>query len=129
MHKHFAKKFYDSKEWQRCRESYISKVHGICEHCGDAGYIVDHIKEITPDNINDPNITLNHDNLQYLCLPCHNTKTFKKYKATRDDVMFDEKGNLVQSPYQTPHRGRGTERMRIYKKHTSNFLMRGGYQK
>jgi len=98
MHKHFAKQFYDSKEWQRCRESYISKVHGVCEHCGEPGYILDHIEELTPENINDPNITLNHDNLQYLCLACHNTKTFRKHKAIRDDVMFNENGELVQAP-------------------------------
>lgn len=98
MHKHFAKQFYDSKEWQRCRESYIRKVHGVCEWCGNPGYIVDHIIELTPENISDPNITLNHDNLQYLCLTCHNKKTFRKHKATRDDVMFNEDGELVQAP-------------------------------
>lgn len=98
MHKHFAKRFYDSKEWKKCRESYISKVHGVCEHCGEPGYILDHIEELTPENINDPNITLNHENLQYLCLSCHNTKTFKKYKSVRDGLMFDGEGNLVQAP-------------------------------
>lgn len=98
MHKHFAKQFYDSKAWKKCRESYISKVHGVCEWCGNPGYIVDHIIELTPENISDPNITLNHDNLQYLCLSCHNTKTFKKHKAIRDDVMFNHDGELVQAP-------------------------------
>jgi 5-methylcytosine-specific restriction protein A len=94
--KPFAKKFYKSKAWRKCRESYIPKVFGICEHCGDPGYILDHIEEITPENINDPEITLNHENLQYLCLACHNRKTFGKYGSTRDDVMFDEYGNLIE---------------------------------
>ena len=93
-----AMRFYKSKEWLKCRESYISKVFGICEHCGGAGYIVDHIIELNASNIDDPEITLNHDNLQYLCLPCHNKKTFRKHEAIRDDVMFDEKGNLVPAP-------------------------------
>ena len=80
MAKEFAKKFYNSKEWIKCRESYIKKVHGLCEHClkknkYTPGYIVDHIEELTPNNINNPEITLNHDNLQYLCLECHNRKT------------------------------------------------------
>lgn len=70
----------------------------MCEHCGGAGYIVDHIEELNANNIDDPEITLNHDNLQYLCLPCHNKKTFRKHEATRDDVMFDDNGNLVQAP-------------------------------
>lgn len=98
MRKHFAKKFYNSKAWIKCRESYIASVFGMCEHCGGAGYIVDHIKKLTPNNLNNPYITLNHNNLQYLCLPCHNTKTHRKHHATRDDVMFDSEGNLVQSP-------------------------------
>lgn len=96
MAKEYAKKFYRSKQWLKCRESYISTVFGMCEHCGEAGYICDHIEEITPDNINDPSITLNHENLQYLCLSCHNRKTFGKYEPTREDVMFDENGDLVQ---------------------------------
>ena len=91
-----AMRFYKSKEWLRCRESYISSVHGICEHCNGAGYIVDHITELNASNIDDPEIALNHDNLQYLCIPCHNIKTFRKHKATRDDVIFDENGNLIE---------------------------------
>jgi 5-methylcytosine-specific restriction protein A len=94
--KPFAKKFYKSKAWRKCRESYIPKVFAICEQCGDPGYILDHIEEITPENINNPEITLNHDNLQYLCTPCHNKKTFSKYDPVREDVMFDEQGNLIE---------------------------------
>lgn len=30
-----------------------------------------HVIELTPQNIDDPNITLNHDNLQMLCRECH----------------------------------------------------------
>ncbi|MFS0864115.1 HNH endonuclease [Fredinandcohnia sp. 179-A 10B2 NHS] len=97
MAKEFAKKFYKSKAWRKCRESYIPSVHGICEHCGDAGYILDHIIELNPDNINDPNITLNHENLQYLCLECHNKKTFRKYEPVVEGLMFDENGDLVQA--------------------------------
>jgi len=96
MAKEYAKSFYKSKAWQECRASYIKKVYGLCEHCGKPGYIVDHIEEINPDNINNPDITLNHENLQYLCTPCHNRKTFGKYDPIRDDVMFDEYGNLIQ---------------------------------
>lgn len=93
-----AKRFYKSKQWRECRESYISKVFGICEHCGGSGYICDHIIEINSDNINDPDITLNHDNLQFLCTPCHNKKTFTRYEPLREGLSFDANGNLIQTP-------------------------------
>ena len=35
------------------------------------GEIVHHKTELTPDNIDDPNITLNWDNLELLCRFCH----------------------------------------------------------
>ena len=101
MAKDYAKKFYHSKAWLDCRASYISTVNGLCEHCLKdnkyiPGYIVDHIVEIAPDNINDPEITLSHDNLQYLCLRCHNTKTFgKEVEVIRDGLMFDSNGDVV----------------------------------
>lgn len=101
MAKDYAKKFYNSKQWRDCRRSYISKVHGLCEHClvNDKhipGYIVDHIIEINPSNINNPEITLNHENLQYLCLACHNTKTFgKDIEVIREELEFDREGNII----------------------------------
>ena len=96
MAKPFAEAFYKRKAWRKCRASYIAEREaidgGMCEHCHEApGYIVDHIEELTPANINDPEVSLNHDNLQYLCLPCSNTKTFApdcKYRLTPDgDVI------------------------------------------
>lgn len=69
----------------------------MCEHCDKPGYICDHIKEINIYNVDDPNITLNHENLQYLCLSCHNKKTFAKYSVVREDVKFDSQGNLVKA--------------------------------
>lgn len=95
MAKEWAKRFYKSKAWRECRQSYMSKVHGLCEHCSGIGYILDHIKELNPNNINDPNITLNHENLQFLCLPCHNTKTFQKYSPIREGCYFDSDGNIL----------------------------------
>ncbi|MDO5715749.1 MAG: HNH endonuclease signature motif containing protein [Tissierellia bacterium] len=106
MAKPYAKKFYKSKAWQRCRASFISYREsidgGLCQHCqSKRGYIVDHVVEITPSNINDVTITLNHDNLQFLCLPCHNKKTFKKNFATKENLFFDEVGNIFQVPPKT----------------------------
>lgn len=93
--KPFAKQFYKSKDWQRCREAYIASVFGLCERkgCGKPGYIVHHKIKLTPLNINDPNVTLNWDNLQYLCLDCHNRE--HGGASTVEGLMFDSKGDLV----------------------------------
>lgn len=98
MRKHTAaaKKFYNSKDWKKCRAKYIIKVFGLCEHCEDPGYIVDHIEEINDSNVHDSHITLNEENLQYLCLSCHNKKTFKKQNATANGLVFNENGDLIQ---------------------------------
>jgi hypothetical protein len=101
MAREFARSFYDSTAWRKCRKSYISQRQGLdgglCEHCKqELGYIVDHIEELTPENINDPYITLCHDNLQYLCLPCHNTKTFGKKEEQR--YIFDSNGMIQPIP-------------------------------
>lgn len=96
MAKPWAKKFYNSKPWKSARQAYIVKVHGLCEHCGAPGYIVDHKIELTIYNIDDPNITLNEDNFQYLCLKCHNNKTFAKYAAVQEGLKFDENGEIVK---------------------------------
>jgi 5-methylcytosine-specific restriction endonuclease McrA len=99
--KKYAKSFYKSKAWQDCRAGYISSVQGLCERCLSSGrytpgYIVHHIKYITPSNIGDPDITLNWDNLEYLCHDCHNREHFANEYLVRDDVMFDDDGNLIQ---------------------------------
>lgn len=99
MAKPYAIKFYKSKAWRKCREEYITKVFGLCEWCGESGHIVDHIEPITPDNINNPDITLNHDNLQYLCLDCHNRKTFQKHSPLREGFSFSATGELLYSPH------------------------------
>jgi 5-methylcytosine-specific restriction protein A len=96
MAKDFAKQFYKSKAWQQCRESYISKVFGLCERCGKSGYIVHHKILLTIENINDPNITLNHDNLEYLCQDCHNKEHYSN-KPIREGLKFNEFGDLVET--------------------------------
>lgn len=76
MAKEWAKSFYNSKRWQRCRDSYIAERiridGGMCEECGDQpGYIVHHTVTLTPDNIHDANTALNHGKMKYVCKYCH----------------------------------------------------------
>jgi len=95
-----AKKFYDSKAWKQCRASYIAKVYGLCERCMTMGRVtpcedVHHKILLTPNNIHDPNISLNHEHLMAVCKECHNS-VHGHGSAVRDDVMFDSEGNLIE---------------------------------
>ena len=45
---------------------------GLCEECHErAGYIVHHRTLLTPANISDPEVSLNHANLEFVCKKCH----------------------------------------------------------
>lgn len=95
----FAMAFYASKEWLKCRAGYIKNVFGLCERCKAKGIlrkgkIVHHKIKLTVQNINDPNITLNWDLLEYLCKSCHEAEHSEQ--VTREDVMFDAEGNLIK---------------------------------
>lgn len=98
MAKAWAKGFYNSKAWKDTRLSYIKDVHGLCERCTDLapGYIVHHKVELTQYNITDPSITLNKNNLEYLCKPCHDKEhgVGAKAEVVSDGLFFDEEGNL-----------------------------------
>lgn len=101
MAKDWAVSFYKSAAWDKCREGYISSVHGLCERCTTPtpGKIVHHKEYLTPENIIDPNITLNWELLEYLCQRCHNNEHHGDGKGEgviREGLMFDEYGNLVE---------------------------------
>ena len=68
--------FYHSAAWLKCRAAFISARGGLCERCYAKGLIVPgdtvhHIIPITPENINDPSVTLSFDNLRLVCRDCH----------------------------------------------------------
>lgn len=88
------RKFYKSDQWKIARTIKIASVGGRCEKCGAIGTEVHHIIHLTPDNINDPNITVNQDNLMLLCNECHN-KEHGRFGATKECV-FDSDGNLMK---------------------------------
>jgi 5-methylcytosine-specific restriction enzyme A len=93
--KEFARTFYKSKAWRNCRKTYAQSVGGLCEQClkngiYKAGEIVHHKTALTPDNINDPDISLSWDNLELLCRDCHAKAhgSTKRYKV-------DEMGRVI----------------------------------
>lgn len=94
MAKEWAEPFYKSKAWRKCRHAYFIYRHGLCERCGRPGDIVHHKIHLNPSNINNPNVTLNFDNLELLCIDCHNKEHSTK-SPVADGLMFDEEGNLV----------------------------------
>ena len=90
-------RFYQRKAWKACKDSYIQKRvlvdGGMCEICEERlGAEVDHIIELDASNVKDPLVSLNHENLQYLCKQCHNMKTFSKSGRA---VFFDNEGNPI----------------------------------
>lgn len=91
-----AKRFYKSRTWQKCRNAYFESQFGLCERCTAPGKIVHHKVYINARNINDPFVTLNHDNLELLCQECHNREHFEKYSPVQEGLMFDERGDLIQ---------------------------------
>ena len=103
MAKEWAKAFYNSSAWEQCRNAYFIEQNGLCEECNGAGDEVHHIIFLMPQNINDPLITLNHDNLQLLCRECHNkahekAKQMIKLNKTKENrFQYDDEGNIVES--------------------------------
>ena len=82
--------FYTTRAWRKARESYLSSVGRLCEICLSKGLIepavhVHHKKPITPENMNDPAITLDHSNLMALCENCHHEQ--HSTKRWRCDAM------------------------------------------
>ena len=68
--------FYSSDRWRKCRKVFLQNKGGLCELCLKRGLIklatqVHHRQHITPDNLDDPRITLDHSNLMALCDECH----------------------------------------------------------
>lgn len=95
MAKEYAKKFYKSAAWLHCRAGYIESVFGLCERCGKPGKILHHKTYLTPENMNDPYITLGWQNLEYLCQDCHNNEHMEIQSEVRSDVQFDQDGRLI----------------------------------
>lgn len=88
----FAEAFYSSKAWQDTRTAYKKSVGGLCEVCLEhgrynAGEIVHHIIPLSPDNINNPLITLDWSNLQCVCRDCHGKIHDKKQRRYKIDSM------------------------------------------
>ena len=90
--------FYHSGQWHKVREVAMQREAYVCRLCGRAASVCHHIKEVSADNVNDPAITLNLDNLMCLCQACHNRiHGEERRRVTREGLAFDRNGRLVQT--------------------------------
>ena len=104
------KDFYNSKVWKRVRKNIWLKQNCLCARCklpcyvdGISDYlpkeqrrkgIVHHKIYLDDINVYDDEITLNEDNLEGICIDCHNREHFDT--STRKEYKFDENGNLIK---------------------------------
>ena len=97
MAREFSKSFYNSLEWKRARKAYIASKFGICERCGKPNSKQVHHKiYLTPENVNNPEITLDFNNFELLCDVCHQREHNEKYSPTEWGLCFDESGDLIR---------------------------------
>lgn len=94
--KDYAKKFYNSQAWKKCRKEYAASVGGLCERCLKNGLIkpgeiVHHKIYLSPENIDDPTVTLNFDNLKLLCRDCHALE----HEVTKKRYIVDDNGHVI----------------------------------
>lgn len=100
------RKFYDSKEWKRLREKVKRRDNYECQECKRNGYVsidtneysesarrkkialvVDHIKELEEY----PELALDMDNLETLCVDCHNKKHGRVFERKPNKWEHDER--------------------------------------
>lgn len=88
--------FYKTQAWVKCRNTYLKSVGGLCELCKEHGLIrpaeiVHHKTPITIKNLDDPNITLNWDNLIALCAKHH----AMEHRENPPRYIVDEYGRVI----------------------------------
>ena len=84
--------FYKTDAWKNCRDAYAKSVGGLCERClkkgrYEPGEIVHHRVHLNAQNINDPTVSLNWNNLELLCRQCHGDEHAKRVKRYRVDAL------------------------------------------
>jgi len=103
MARDFALAFYHSKPWKDTRNAYMRLGQGLCERCLRKGklkpaVIVHHKVHLSPQNINDPKITLDFANLERVCRDCHaecHPEIYGEAHSREPRWAFDEDGNMV----------------------------------
>ena len=84
--------FYRTDAWRQCAEAYKRSVGGLCEKCYARGKIipgefVHHKIHLNNQNVHDPEVTLNWENLELLCRDCHAAEHSKRVKRYKVDAL------------------------------------------
>ncbi|MEG3040885.1 MAG: HNH endonuclease signature motif containing protein [Clostridium sp.] len=92
MSKGIVKQFYSTTAWIELRRNLIIDNKMTCDKCKEvfldtSKLIGHHIKELTQDNINDTNITLNKENIEIICHECHN-KEHRRFGYNKKKVYI-----------------------------------------
>ncbi len=107
----WARRFMHSSRWLSCRRCFVAKRlaidGGVCQDCGRRlGEIAHHWPvPLTEQNISDPMVALNHDNLRWVCKPCHDL--YPGHGVAKPDALllrFDANGDAIP-PYPPPGEG------------------------
>lgn len=97
--------FYTSWRWRKCKKAFAESKGNLCERCLARGIInagskkqpleAHHKIPLTDDNVDDPKVSLNWDNLELLCKKCHDEEREMKPKRW----MIDAAGRVtVRAP-------------------------------
>lgn len=89
-------RFYKSARWRYCKDAYAKSVGYLCEDCKRRGIhrtgrVCHHLIELDETNYNDPEISLNWDNLVFLCQSCHELRHSNDPRR----YTFDQNGDIV----------------------------------
>ena len=92
-------KKYNSKKWDKVRKMKLS-YNPFCERCLEKGYyvpayLVHHKEYITDLNYTNPDVMFNLDNLESLCMECHNKEHFEG--KSKKEYVFDKDGNVIKN--------------------------------
>lgn len=96
--KEWAAAFYGGEAWAKMRAAYLAARGGLCERCLKGGEIepakiVHHKTYLRPENIDDPRVSLNWDNLEALCQDCHNREHHGRRRKRR--YRYGPNGELL----------------------------------
>ena len=88
--------FYTSWKWRKCRKAFAESKGNLCERCLARGIINAGSKEkplethhkipLTDENVDNPKVSLNWDNLELLCKSCHDEEREMKPKRWNVDA-------------------------------------------
>ena len=84
--------FYNGKLWRKVSRLYLQSKCYVCERCGQPATICHHKVYLNDANKADPAIAYSFDNLEALCLDCHNNNHNTKNKRK---IFFDSSGQVV----------------------------------